>query len=441
MQDYFVTRKLAQSPDYEEAYWGTIVDPDGNVRDRLQEREKHLEDIKQELTFLNNLPPGRILDMGCGLGFLLSGLSAEWEKYGVEVSRFAAAWAQQWAKVFVGELEQADYPDEFFDVVVMHHVIEHLHDPIGAILTVHRILKCGGALLLGTPDFDSGCARRFGDRYRLLHDPTHVSLFTNDSMHRFLRDHGFVIDRVEYPFFETRYFTPENLLRLFDTSQVSPPFYGNFMTFYCHKPNRWGVSAAISELARLALKLADSLEAPVELTGKIVLDCLSADGKVLVCGNGGSAADAQHFAAELVGRMSRERLSLPALSLSSDPSVVTALGNDYGYENIFARQIEGLGQAGDVLIAISTSGRSPNILKAVQSAQARGLRTIALVGEHADPALARCDVCIQIPSRNTQRVQELHTAVLHAICGYVETQVTVNKADNAALRDREEKDG
>jgi hypothetical protein len=101
---------------------------------------------------------------------------------------------------------------------------------------VRRIIKRGGILLLATPDFDSGCARRFGENYRMLHDQSHISLFTNDSMHRFLRDHGFVIDRVEYPFFETRYFTPENLMRLFDTSKMSPPFYGNWMTFYCHKP-------------------------------------------------------------------------------------------------------------------------------------------------------------------------------------------------------------
>ena len=88
---------------------------------------------------------------------------------------------------------------------------------------------------MATPDFDSGCARQFGPNYRLLHDPTHISLFSNDSMHRFLRDHGFKIFRADYPFFETRYFTKENLIRLFDTGEVSPPFYGNFMTFYCQK--------------------------------------------------------------------------------------------------------------------------------------------------------------------------------------------------------------
>lgn len=167
---------------------------------------------------------------------LLSGINDKWEKFGVEVSHFAVEYAKKWGKIYVGELQDARFPNDFFDLIVMYHVIEHIKDPISVIVKVHRILKKGGTLLLGTPDFDSGCARRFKENYRLLHDLTHVSLFCNDSMHRFLRDHNFIINRVEYPFFDTRYFTIENLMRLFDASKISPPFYGNFMTFYCHKP-------------------------------------------------------------------------------------------------------------------------------------------------------------------------------------------------------------
>ncbi len=118
----------------------------------------------------------------------------------------------------------------------MHHVIEHMADPVTNLEFGCRILKPGGHLILSTPDFDSGCARRFGANYRLLHDRTHISLFSNDSMHRFLRDYGFQILRADYPFFETRHFTEESLLRLFDPNKISPPFYGNFMTFYCLKP-------------------------------------------------------------------------------------------------------------------------------------------------------------------------------------------------------------
>lgn len=234
---YFTKRDSGSRPDYEDSYWGLVTDPDGAIRNRVEEREQYLDDIKQELRFLNKLTPGRILDIGCGLGFLLSALEERWAKYDVEVSHFAAHHASRWGQIHVGDLKSASFGDENFDVVVMYHVIEHISDPVATIIEVRRILKPGGILLLGTPDFDSGCARRFGDNYRLLHDRTHVSLFTNDSMHHFLRDHGFRIDRVEYPFFNTRHFTPENLLRLFDTSKMSPPFYGNYMTFYCSKPN------------------------------------------------------------------------------------------------------------------------------------------------------------------------------------------------------------
>lgn len=177
---------------------------------------------------------------------------------------------------------------------------------------------------------------------------------------------------------------------------------------------------ALMALSQLASRVADSMEEQIEQAAKLVAECLLGGKKVLSCGNGGSAADAQHFVAELVGRMSRERQSLPAISLTTDPSVVTALSNDYGYESVFARQVEGLGQPGDTLLAISTSGRSPNVLRAIESARQGGLRTIALVGENGDLLVGKCEICIQIPSHDTQRVQELHTAVLHAICDYVE---------------------
>ncbi|MDD3150121.1 MAG: class I SAM-dependent methyltransferase [Candidatus Gastranaerophilales bacterium] len=232
---YYKVRKVKEPVNYEESYWGTITDPDGNVRNRLDEREMYLDDIKQELTFLNSLPGGKILDIGCGLGFLLSELSDKFDKYGVEVSKCACNCAENYGKIFNGYLEDADFPDEEFDVIVMHHVIEHVEKPEEIIKEIYRILKKNGHLLIATPDFDSACARRFGENYRMLHDKTHVSLFTNESMYRFLRDFGFFIEKVEYPFFETRHFTKENLMKLFDTNQISPPFYGNFMTFYCKK--------------------------------------------------------------------------------------------------------------------------------------------------------------------------------------------------------------
>lgn len=225
----------ARATSYEEDYWGEIVDPDGNRRDRSQERDQHLADIRDELDYINTLPGGRVLDVGCGLGWLLSALGENWTKYGIEVSAFAAERAREHAEIFNGPLLDYTPPVEAFDLVVMHHVIEHMDDPIANIRKVHQLLAPGGRLVLGTPDFDCGCARRFGTNFRLLHDPTHISLFSNDSMHRFLRRHGFNILKVEYPFFDTRHFGQENLMRLFDTEGVSPPFYGNFMTFYCER--------------------------------------------------------------------------------------------------------------------------------------------------------------------------------------------------------------
>ena len=183
------------------------------------------------------------------------------------------------------------------------------------------------------------------------------------------------------------------------------------------------VKEALLELSRLAADVAAQLGTPVERAGELIVESMRSGGKLLACGNGGSAADAQHFVAELVGRMGPERRSLPAITLSVDPSAVTAIGNDYGYENLFARQVEGLGRSGDVLLAISTSGKSPNVLRAIQVAREKGMRVIALSGQGGDALLAECDVSIHIPSANTQRVQELHMALLHAICGHIDACV------------------
>lgn len=143
-------------------------------------------------------------------------------------------------------------------------------------------------------------------------------------------------------------------------------------------------------------------------------------GKVLLCGNGGSAADAQHIAAELVVRFRRNRLALPALALSTDTSVLTAAGNDYGFERVFARQVEAWGRQGDVLIAISTSGQSPNVLAAAETARSLGLFTIGLTGSRPSPLAAAVDVVLAVPSEQTSLIQQAHIAILHLVCDLVE---------------------
>jgi len=138
--------------------------------------------------------------------------------------------------------------------------------------------------------------------------------------------------------------------------------------------------------------------------------------KILICGNGGSAADAQHFAAELTGRYLKERKSYPALALTTDTSALTAIGNDYGFESVFSRQIEGLGRSGDILMALSTSGQSPNIIRAVKTAKAQHLRTIGLLGRDGGLLKDLVDDAFIVPSKVTARIQEIHEMILHFLC-------------------------
>ena len=150
---------------------------------------------------------------------------------------------------------------------------------------------------------------------------------------------------------------------------------------------------------------------------------LSTGHKVLFFGNGGSAADAQHLAAELVGRFAGDRSPLPGLALTTDTSILTALGNDYGYDQVFARQIEALGNAGDTAVAISTSGNSPSVVEAVDAARAKGLYTVGFTGETGGKMKDRVEVLFCVPSRNTPRIQETHILLGHILCELVDRQL------------------
>ncbi len=151
-----------------------------------------------------------------------------------------------------------------------------------------------------------------------------------------------------------------------------------------------------------------------------VAAALRRGGQVLACGNGGSAADSQHFAAELVGRFRLERRALAATSLTTDTSILTAVANDYGYERVFARQVEAIGRPGDVLVAISTSGRSANVLAAMAAARERRMTTVALTGGDGGPVGAAADLHVNVPSPSAARVQEVHRTILHVVCELVE---------------------
>jgi phosphoheptose isomerase len=154
-----------------------------------------------------------------------------------------------------------------------------------------------------------------------------------------------------------------------------------------------------------------------------ILQCVRAGGTLLFFGNGGSAADAQHIAAEFVVRFTRERRAVPAIALSSDPSVVTSIGNDYSFDRVFARQVEAHGRPGDMAIAISTSGTSPNVLAGVEAAKAAGVKTIGVTG-HDGGALGRAvDIHVNVAERETARIQEVHRTLLHIVCELVEREL------------------
>jgi len=230
-KDYYKERKTSNQ-NYEESYWNIVVDPDGKTRDRSKERDKFLAQHKNIIDYLDSLEPGNILDIGCGTGFLLSGLDSKWNKYGVEISKYAAHKAQSYGHI---RGNTTSFEDDFFDVVVMCHVIEHMEDPQKELQEAWRILKPNGKLIIETPDFECGVARRFGSKFRLLYDKSHISLFGLLGLHRLLLDLMFEVERVEWPYFDTEYQTEENFKRLNDVTVMSPPFYGNVMTFYTHK--------------------------------------------------------------------------------------------------------------------------------------------------------------------------------------------------------------
>jgi len=178
-----------------------------------------------------------------------------------------------------------------------------------------------------------------------------------------------------------------------------------------------------ADSAKLKADAAEALAPAIARAATLMTECLFADGRILACGNGGSAADAQHFAAELVGRFERERPELPALSLATDTSLLTAIANDYAFEQVFAKQVRALGAKGDVLLAISTSGNSPNVAAAAIAAQEREMRVVALTGKgggRLGELLAPGDVHICVPHPRTMRIQEVHLLVVHCLCDAID---------------------
>jgi D-sedoheptulose 7-phosphate isomerase len=186
------------------------------------------------------------------------------------------------------------------------------------------------------------------------------------------------------------------------------------------------IAAHFAESARLKQQAADVLGAPIAKAGRMLAESLRSGGKAMACGNGGSAADAQHFAAELVNRFEAERPPLAAVALTTDSSNLTAIANDYAWEQVFSKQVRALGRRGDVLLAISTSGNSKNVLEALSVAHELGVRVIALTGKGGGkmgPLLQADDVHICVPHQTTARIQEVHLLVLHCLCDAIDFQL------------------
>ena len=183
--------------------------------------------------------------------------------------------------------------------------------------------------------------------------------------------------------------------------------------------NTQRILAHFQESAELKMKSATLLAQPISQAIELMFNALSNGNKILACGNGGSAGDAQHFAAELVGRFERERFPLPAIALTTDTSIITAVGNDYSFNEIFSKQVQAFGQAGDILLAISTSGNSGNVVAAVEAALEREMRIVALTGKDGGKLgqmLTDADVHINVPHSRTARIQEVHLVTIHSIC-------------------------
>ncbi len=184
---------------------------------------------------------------------------------------------------------------------------------------------------------------------------------------------------------------------------------------------------SIKESCAVKQKSYRALRAKLLLTAESIHTTLKTGRKILLCGNGGSAADAQHIAAEFVVRLKKERRGYPAIALTTDSSILTSCGNDYGFDRIFERQIEALGSFGDCLIAISTSGNSKNVLLAIKEARAKGMMTVGFTGSGGGRMAALCDILIDVRSRNTMRIQETHITFFHIICDMVEKKLAGEK--------------
>jgi CMP-N-acetylneuraminic acid synthetase/SAM-dependent methyltransferase len=240
---YYKKRPATNATLANDDYYGDKVDPDGNIRNILLEKQSRIDFAKDEVEYINTLVGQdvkanslKFLSIGCGAGYAEGTVLGAYTKYGVEPDLDAYKIAK---KVFDfakhGVFEVKNYKHNFFDVILCHHVIEHVEHPISFVQDIWSILKQGGKLVIGTPNFDGAMARRYESRFRLLRDTTHISLFSDFSLKELLEDNRYKVNYIDYPYFNTKYFNNKDLKRLLTDDGISPPFYGNIFTIYAEK--------------------------------------------------------------------------------------------------------------------------------------------------------------------------------------------------------------
>lgn len=228
-----------ETTSYEENYWHEPIDPDGKKRILVNEREHKIKNLyRDELKYINGKTiGGRILDVGCGFGFFLSALNGKWIKYGLESSNYCVEYIEKMysdINIVRSYIEDNKFDKSFFDVIYNFSFIEHICNPKKLFLEFSRILKTGGELIITTPNIESFIAKRFKGNYRLLGKP-HIIIWSPRTIKNILEKHGFKIQKILYPFLRTNFFTLKNILRIFNTEKISPPFYGNIMSVYAKK--------------------------------------------------------------------------------------------------------------------------------------------------------------------------------------------------------------
>jgi len=238
---YYKSRNGIENNDI--FYSDSKVDPDGFVRNILYEEDSRVEFAKDEIKYLNDYASKisatkkeKLLSIGLGGGYAEKLVSNRFEKYGVEPDVEAAKIAKKNVDyLFNDRFENIEFSYSSFDVIFAHHVIEHVKKPIEFVAKINHILKVGGKLIISSPNFDSAAARRYGSKFRMLNGSSHISLFSEIGLRELLLDHGFIVDYVDFPFFETKYFNKKDLEKMLNKDIVSPPFYGSVMTFYATK--------------------------------------------------------------------------------------------------------------------------------------------------------------------------------------------------------------